>query len=86
MDAYVTLREMWQAAVRRKNLIWVALGISLVLGAFVAYRPGLPPESRQYTVWLASADILVDTADSQVVDSRGPDFLASRTARACSAT
>ncbi len=75
MDAYVTLREMWQGAVRRKNLIWLALGISLVLGAFVAYRPGLPPESRQYTVWLASADILVDTADSQVVDSKGPDFL-----------
>ena len=75
MDAYVTLREMWQGAVRRKNLIWLALVISVVLGAFVAYRPGLPPESRQYTVWLASADILVDTADSQVVDSKGPDFL-----------
>ena len=75
MDAYVTLREMWQGAVRRKNLIWLALVISVVVGAFVAYRPGLPPESRQYTVWLASADILVDTADSQVVDSKGPDFL-----------
>jgi hypothetical protein len=66
---------MWQGAVRRKNLIWLALAISVILGVFVAYRPGLPPESRQYTVWLASADILVDTADSQVVDSRGPDFL-----------
>jgi hypothetical protein len=75
VDTYVTLREMWQGAVRRKNLIRLALVISVVVGAFVAYRPGLPPESRQYTVWLASADILVDTADSQVVDSKGPDFL-----------
>ena len=75
MDPFVTLREMWQEAVRHKRLIWLALGISIFLGAFVAYRPGLPPESRQYTVWLQSADILVDTADSQVVDSKGPDFL-----------
>ena len=86
VDAYVTLREMWQGAVRRKNLIWLALGISVVVGAFVAYRPAWPPESRQYTVWLASADILVDTADSQVVDSRGPTSSASPTAPACSAT
>ena len=71
----MTLREMWREAVRRKHLIWGVLLLSSVVGVLVAYNPGVPPESRQYTVWLSSADILVDTADSQVVDSKGPDFL-----------
>ena len=75
MDPFVTLREMWREAGRKRALIAFALVISTLLGMFVALRPGLPPESRQYTVWLASADILVDTADSQVVDAKGPDFL-----------
>jgi hypothetical protein len=66
---------MWGQAVRRRRLIGLVLIFSALFGAYVAYRPGLPPESRQYTVWLASADVLVDTADSQVVDSQGPDFL-----------
>ncbi len=71
----MTLLEMWQEVRRRWVLVALVLVTAALAGLFVAYRPGLPPESRQYQVWSASADILVDTSDSQVFDSRSPDFL-----------
>lgn len=78
MELVKTLREVW----RRKVLVALVLVVAAVTGLLLAYRPGFPPQSRQYQVSLASSDILVDTSDSQVVDvgGRGPDLptLASR--------
>jgi hypothetical protein len=61
---------------RRRRLVAVVLGFSLLVGLLLAFRPGVPLESRQYTVHLSSADVLVDTRDSQVVafNGRGPDL------------
>jgi hypothetical protein len=67
---------------RRRRLVALVLGASLLVGLLLAFKPGFPPRSRQYQVSLASADILIDTNDSQVVaiGGRGPDLptLASR--------
>src|SRR5689334_10983994 len=62
------LRDLW------RGRVWVALFavLALVAGLLVAYRPGLPPESRKYEVGVAGARILVDTPDSQVVAIAGP--------------
>jgi hypothetical protein len=76
------LREVLLEVWSRKRLLAIVLGISILTGLFLAYRPGFPPRSRQYQVSLASSNILVDTSNSQVVDvgGRGPDLptLASR--------
>lgn len=66
------LREVWS----RKRLLAIVLGVSILTGLLLACKPGLPPQSRQYQVALASSDILVDTSNSQVVDigGRGPDL------------
>jgi len=67
---------------RRRKLVALVLGVSLLVGFLLAFKPGVPPQSRQYQVSLASSDILIDTSDSQVVavGGRGPDLptLASR--------
>ncbi|MGH2975512.1 MAG: hypothetical protein ACRDLL_11685 [Solirubrobacterales bacterium] len=72
MELVRILREVWS----RKGLLAIVLGVSILIGLLLAYRPGLPPQSRQYQVALASSDILVDTSNSQVVDigGRGPDL------------
>jgi hypothetical protein len=62
-SAVITLRELW----RRRLLVLAAALIAASVGVMVAYRPGLPPESRQYHVGLASTDVLIDTPNSQVV-------------------
>jgi hypothetical protein len=61
---------------RRRRLVAPVLGVSLLVGLLLAFKPGLPPQSRQYQVSLASADILIDTSDSQVVaiGGKGPDL------------
>jgi hypothetical protein len=71
----MTLQEMWREASQRRALVALVLAVAILTGLFVSFRPGLPPESRQYEVWLASGDILVDTSESQVVDAKAPDFL-----------
>jgi hypothetical protein len=65
-------RELW----RRKFLVAAVLIVSLLVGSLLAFKPGLPPHSRQYEVSLSSADILVDTRDSQLatVNGHGPDL------------
>lgn len=62
---------------RRRRLVALVLGISLLIGFLLAFRPGFPPQSRQYQVSLASSYILVDTRDSQVVTvgAKNPDLL-----------
>ncbi len=67
MELVKVLRELS----RRRKLVAVVLAFSLLVGLLMAFRPGLPPHSRQYNVSLASADILIDTRDSQVVSVTG---------------
>jgi capsular polysaccharide biosynthesis protein len=78
----VELVKILRELSRRKVMVAVVLAIALIAGLLLAFKPGVPPKSRQYTVSLSSADILVDTNDSQVaaVSGRGPDLptLASR--------
>jgi hypothetical protein len=65
-------RELW----RRKYLVSAVLIVSLLVGFLLGFKPELPPHSRQYEVSLSSADILVDTRDSQLatVNGHGPDL------------
>lgn len=72
MEFVKTLRELW----RRKHLVALVLIASLLVGFFLAFRPGIPPKSRQYDVSIAVSDILIDTSNSQVVavGGRSPDL------------
>lgn len=72
MELVKILRELS----RRRRLVALVLGFSLLVGFLLAFKPGLPPQSRQYQVSLASTDILIDTSDSQVVavGGKGPDL------------
>lgn len=72
MELIKILRELS----RRRRLVAVVLGFSLLVGLLLAFHPGIPPQSRQYRVALASSEILVDTRHSQVatVGGRGPDL------------
>lgn len=70
------LRTLW-----RKRLLVVLLAVVAVAGGYVlAFYPRFPPESRSYTVGVASARILLDTPESQVVDvaPEGSDALGPR--------
>ena len=52
----------------------------MLVGLALTYTVSFPPESRKYEVSIATARILVDTPDSQVVDvaPRGSDTLGVR--------
>jgi hypothetical protein len=71
MEAVAILRQLW----RRRLLVAVGLALALVIGIVMVYRVtlGFPPrfESRQYKVGIASAEVLVDSPSSQVVDLSG---------------
>lgn len=68
MDAVRILRQLW----RFRVLVAVGLALALTVGISLTYRVGLgvPPtfESRQYPVGIASAEVLVDSPNSQVID------------------
>jgi hypothetical protein len=68
LERALQLRD--QSVVRRRTLL-AAAGVGILCALLVLLRPGLPPEPRQYEVWLAQAEVLVDTSDSRVVDPRG---------------
>jgi hypothetical protein len=77
MDTAVTiLRELW----RRRIAVGLIALQAIVLGMLLAYKPALPPVSRSYTVGTATAHILVDTPDSQVVEvaPKGSETLGQR--------
>ena len=78
----VQLFKVLQEIKRRRVWVVVVVLISALVGFLLAFKPGLPPHSRQYQQAIASADILVDTRNSQVVDvgGHGPELstLASR--------
>ena len=71
MEAVAILRQLW----RNRLLVSVGLALALSIGIVIVYRVniGLPPtfESRQYEVGVASAELLVDSPSSQVVDLSG---------------
>ena len=77
MDLVTNLRELW----RRRIYVAAALALALIVGGLMVFKvspSGI--EKRQYYVGVASARILVDTPDSQVVDldPRGAEVLAAR--------
>jgi hypothetical protein len=75
MEFVTILRELW----RRRLLVVVVALFALLAGAAVAFKlPSL--ESRKYEVGIATARILVDTPNSQVVEvaPKGSDTLGVR--------
>jgi hypothetical protein len=76
MQTVKTLRELW----RRRAVVGVLAVLSFLLAFTLTYRLGLPPTSRQYTVGVAGARILVDTPKSQFVEVAplGADTLGQR--------
>jgi len=79
MEAVTTLRQLW----RNRLLVAIGLALALVVGIVMAYRVsiGIPPqfESRRYHVGIASATMLVDSPNSQVVDLSSGQALADVT-------
>jgi hypothetical protein len=49
-------------------LVVLAAIVAVLLGGMTAFKPGMPPKTRSYTVGVASARALVDTPSSQVVN------------------
>ena len=76
MEAVTILRELW----RRRMAVGLVALAAILVGLLLAFRPGLPPESRQYDVGIATARVLVDTPQSQVikVDPKGSETLGLR--------
>jgi hypothetical protein len=70
------LRDLW-----RLRLAVAVIGILALLVAWrVAFVPSFPPKSRSYEVSVATARILVDTPNSQVVEvaPKGSEALGAR--------
>jgi hypothetical protein len=57
-----------QQLLRMRALVGLMAVLALVAGGLVAFRPGLPPQSRSHTVGVGSARALIDTPHSQVID------------------
>jgi hypothetical protein len=76
MEIVTILRELWH----RRILVGVVAFAAIVVMLLGSYRPSLPPESRKLEVGVASARILVDTPNSQVVDvaPKGSETLGAR--------
>jgi hypothetical protein len=78
----VQLFKILREIQRHRRLVIAVVCVSALIGFLLAFRPGFPPQSRQYHQAIASSDILIDTSSSQVVDvgGHGPDLstLASR--------
>jgi hypothetical protein len=76
VEIVTILRELW----RLRFLVALAALVAIAIGWGVAYQFSFPPKSRSYTVGIATARILVDTPDSQVVEvaPEGSEMLGSR--------
>jgi hypothetical protein len=79
MEFVTILRELW----RRRYLVAIGAVLAIGIGLMTSYKVALAPpalQSRQYHVGVASARMLIDTPDSQVVDlnPKGADGLGSR--------
>ena len=71
MELITIVRRLWL----RRTLVAVGLVLSMLVGIAMAFRvtAGFPPtfESRRYQVGIASAGMLVDSTNSQVIDLGG---------------
>lgn len=76
MESVTILRELW----RRRMAVGLVALAAILVGLLLSFRPGLPPESRRYDVGIATARVLVDTPQSQVirVDPKGSETLGLR--------
>jgi hypothetical protein len=77
MEATVgILSDLW----RHRVLVRWFFVVALLVGLFLLFRPGWPPSSREYSVGAASAQILVDTPESQMVEvaPKGSETLGAR--------
>jgi capsular polysaccharide biosynthesis protein len=76
VESVTILRDLW----RRRILVALVALVSIAIGFMLAYRVSLPPESRSYTVGVATASVLIDTPRSQVVEvePKGSEYLANR--------
>jgi hypothetical protein len=79
MEAVSILRELW----RRRPIVGVVVILAVLGGLMVAFRVSLMPpalQSRSYDVGLATARMLVDTPNSQViaVSPKGSELLGAR--------
>jgi hypothetical protein len=79
MEFVPILRELWH----RRYLVALAAVLAIGIGVMTVYKVSLAPpglESRQYHVGLATARMLIDTPESQVVDlsPKGADGLGTR--------
>lgn len=77
MDSSVRiLRELW----RHRIAVAVFALIALLCSSALAYRFSFPPQSRKYTVGMATTRILIDTPASQVIEvaPKGSDTLGAR--------
>ena len=76
MEAIVTLRRLW----RQRRLVALVAFAAILVWLMLTYRVTLPPESREHEVGVATAQILVDTPYSQVVNiaSAGSETLVAQ--------
>jgi hypothetical protein len=76
LELVTILRELW----RLRLAVLIVGVVSLLAGWAIAYDFSLPPKPRSYTVGAASARILVDTPNSQVVEvaPKGSETLGAR--------
>jgi hypothetical protein len=78
MNSVTILRNLW----RRRMLVVVAGCVAFAAGWLFAFGPAhtFPPQPRGYTVGVATANLLVDTPRSQVIEvaPKGSDTLAAR--------
>jgi hypothetical protein len=76
MDTVTILRQLW----RFRLLVLLVTLVAVAAGFVVGFKLSYPLESRKYTVGVASARILVDTPNSQVVEvsPEGSDAVGAR--------
>jgi hypothetical protein len=63
MDIVTMLRDLW----RLRLCVAVVCMIAVLAGMLVLYKPSIPPKPRRHDIGVATAQILVDTPQSQVV-------------------
>ena len=76
MEIVTILRTLWH----RRVLVGLVALVAIAVGWALAYKVSFPPQSRGYTVGIATTRILVDTPRSQVVEvsPKGSETLGAR--------
>jgi capsular polysaccharide biosynthesis protein len=58
-----------RALTRHPTLVALVALFSILIGFLVGFKPAFPPQSRSYTVAIASERLLIDTPQSQVLEA-----------------